>query len=322
MPLVDLCDRIIVSGRVEADEVLALRRQVFSEFTVTLQEVDLLFRIDETLAGASTEWQVFFVEAVTDWLVRQQEPSGYISTQQADWLIARIGRDGRVLRATELEVVVKALELADEAPAALSAFGLSLIARSLVETGAAITAADVGYMRRLVFAMSGPGSLSVTKEEAEALFDLNDQSRGQENDPAWTDFFKRAVANAVTASAGWSSPGRAKAMSRQAWLRAPESDPIGLVSDTMKAVGGLSPSVIREALFGDDMAEYNAHLGRRQAADEDALPVSQDEAGWLLARIGKDETFDVNERALVSFLRDLSPTIHTSLVPLIARLDA
>jgi len=322
MALAELCNRVVASGNVDANDVLALRREVFGQIAVTLEEVDLLFRIDEQVSIHSTEWHDFFVEAVTDWLVRQQEPAGYVTTEQAEWLIARIDQDSRVRRDSEIEVVLRVLELADEAPPVLSAFGLSLISRSLVASGASISAADVDAMRRLVFALSGPGSMSVTKEEADALFDLNDQTRGLANDPAWTDFFKRAVANAVTAAAGWAAPDRAKAMSREVWLEAPETSPLGLVGEVLSSVSGLTPSSIRNALFGDDLAEFNAHLERRQAADEAALSVNQDEAAWLLARIGRDEVFDVNEKALVSFLKDLSPTIHPSLAPLIARLDA
>jgi hypothetical protein len=322
MALVELCNRVVDSGKVDANDVLALRREVFGQIAVTREEVDLLFRIDEQIPTPSTEWHAFFVEALTDWLVRQQEPAGYVTVEQAEWLIARIDQDRRLRRDSEIEVVLRVLELADEAPPELSAFGLSLISRSLVASGASIAAADVDAMRRLVFALSGPGSVSVTKEEADALFDLNDQTRGLANDPAWTDFFKRAVANAVTAAAGWTAPDRAKAMSREVWLEAPEASPLGLVGQALRSVGGLTPSFIRNALFGDDMAEFNAHLERREAAARDALPVSQDEAAWLLARIGRDKEFDVNEKALVSFLRDLSPTMHPSLAPLIARLDA
>lgn len=322
MALADLCNRIVASGSVEEDDVLALRREVFSQFDVTRDEVDLLFRIDEEVASQSAEWHAFFVEAVTDWLVRQQEPTGHVTKEQAEWLISRIGRDERVQRNTELELVLKALELAEEAPAVLSVFGLSLISRSLVAKDAAISAADVNAMRRLVFSMSGPGSLSVTKEEAKALFDLNNQARGRDNDPAWTDFFKRAVGNAVTAAAGPSFSDRATVLSRQAWLGAPENDPMGLVLDTMKASGGLSLSSIRDALFGDDMAAFNADFEQRQVASQSALPVSQDEAGWLLDHIGRDGSFDENEKALIEFLRDLSPTIHPSLSPLIAQLDS
>lgn len=322
MALAELCDGIVARGVVCAEDVLALRREVFGEITVTPAEVDALFRIDEGTEKRVPEWRAFFLEAMTDWLVRQQEPSGYITQEQADWLIARIGTDGRVRDGTELELVVRALELADEAPASLSAFGLSLATRAVVENDGVISADEVQRMRRLVFALSGPGRMAVTREEAGALFDLNDATRGRDNDPSWTDFFKRAVANAVTAAAGWAPPGRDEAMRRQAWLQAPEGDPGGLLGDAAAAAGGLTFGSIRDALFGRDDAHLEARLERQAEASAQAAPVDREEARWLLDRIGRDGEFDVNERALIAFLKEIAPTTDPALRPLIDRLAA
>jgi hypothetical protein len=322
MALKEVCDGILARGVVRTDDVLALRRAVFSEITVTPCEVEALFRIDEGTEHRVPEWRAFFLEATTDWLVRQQEPSGYITQAQGDWLIARIEADRRVRNGTELELVLRAVELADEAPASLAAFGLALVTRAVVENDGVISADEVQRLRRLVFALSGPGRMAVTREEAEALFDLNDATRGRDNDPSWTDFFKRAVANAVTAAAGWAPPGRVAALQRQAWLEARDDDPAGLVGDALAQVGGLTPGRIRDALFGDDLAHENDHLARRERASADAAPVNGGEAGWLLDRIGRDGDFDVNERALVAFLAEIAPVTDPSLRPLIDRLAA
>lgn len=322
MSLADLCDGILARGVVGSDDVLALRRAVFGEITVTPDEVEALFRIDEGTEKRVSEWRAFFLEAMTDWLVRQQEPSGYITQEQADWLIARIEADGRVRNGTELELVVRALELADDAPASLSAFGLSLVTRAVVENDGIISADEVQRMRRLVFALAGPGRMAVTREEAGALFDLNDATRGRDNDPSWTDFFKRAVANAVTAAAGWNPPGRDEALRRQAWLAAPEDDPMGLVGDALSSAGGLTPARIRDALFGGDDAWQAEYVAKREREATSAAPIDRAEARWLLDRIGRDGEFDVNERALIAFLQEIAPTTDPSLQPLIDRLAA
>lgn len=330
MGLTDLCDGILARGVVGADDVLALRQAVFGEITVTPDEVEALFRIDEGTEKRVSEWRAFFLEAMTDWLVRQQEPSGYITQQQADWLIARIEADGRVRNGTELELVVRALELADEAPASLSAFGLSLVTRAVVENDGIISADEVQRMRRLVFALAGPGRMAVTREEAGALFDLNDATRGRDNDPSWTDFFMRAVANAVTASAGWAPPNREEALRRQRWLADPNdgiseayfrahgpmpSTPTGLQVWAAGAFAWAMRQPAAEALF-DERLDANAR------AASTAAPVNADEARWLLDRIGRDGEFDVNERALIAFLREIAPTTDPSLQPLIDRLAA
>jgi hypothetical protein len=256
MGLIDLSNTIVARGEVNSADILALRQAIFGEIAVTPDEVEALFVIDEGTERRVPEWRMLFLEALTDWLVRQQEPAGYVTQAQADWLIARIGADQRVRDGTELELVVRVLEMADAAPASLAVFGLALVTRSVVENDGVISAEEVERMRRLMFAPTGPGRLAISREEAAALFDLNDATRGRANDPSWTDFFKRAVANAVTAAAGWAAPGREEALRRERWLTDLED---GVGAQMMRQYGAMTledlPAMLRRGLTEPDAAE-------------------------------------------------------------------
>ncbi|WP_395944782.1 hypothetical protein [Brevundimonas sp.] len=331
MALRDVCEAIVAKREVTPADVLALRREVFGEIAVTQAEVEALFVVDEGTERQSREWREFFIEALTDWLVRQQEPLGYVTDAQADWLIARVKADGRLRDGTEVEIVVRVLELADAAPASLAAFGLSLVTRAVVENDGIVTADEVARLRRLVFAPSGPGRLAVSREEAEALFALNDATRGAANDPSWTDFFMRAVANAVTASAGWVAPDRQEALRRERWL-ADLDDGIGqgMIDRFGQMPSGLNfgnvPYLSRVIAWGlkQPRAEdvFPDRLAETTRATATSAPVDQAEARWLIDRIGRDGQFDDNERALIAFLKEIAPTTDAALRPLIEQLDA
>ncbi|RZJ31589.1 MAG: hypothetical protein EON85_03085 [Brevundimonas sp.] len=329
MGLTDLSNAIVARGEVTSADILALRQSIFGDAVVTPDEAESLFRIDEGTDRRVAEWRVLFLEALTDWLIRQQEPRGYVTEAQGDWLIARIEADKRARDGTEIELVVRVLEQADAAPAALAAFGLTLVSRSVVENDGVISATEVERMRRLMFAPSGPGRLSISREEAEVLFDLNDATRGAANDPSWTDFFMRAVANAVTAAAGWAPPGREEALRRERWLADPDA---GIASGIIKEIGEVgarnigwhTPALLIRGLFEPDAADAlskEREDGRAHAMDT-AAPVNAEEARWLIDRIGRDGQFDDNERALIGFLRDLAPQTDPALQPLIDRLAA
>lgn len=329
MGLIELGDDIIARGEVTSADILALRQTIFSDVTVTREEAETLFRIDEGTERRVAEWRVLFLEALTDWLIRQQEPRGYVTDAQADWLIARIEADKRARDGTEIELVVRVLEQADSAPASLSAFGLNLVSRSVVENDGVISASEVERMRRLMFAPSGPGRLAISREEAEVLFDLNDATRGAANDPSWTDFFMRAVANAVTAAAGWTPPGREEALRRERWLADPEA---GIASGILKEFGEVgvrnigwhTPALLIRGLFEPDAADalFREREQGQARAMATAAPVNAEEARWLIDRIGRDGEFDANERALIGFLKDLAPQTDPALQPLIDRLAA
>jgi len=57
MGLKALCEDIVAKGEVGPEDVLALRREVFGEITVTQNEVEALFVIDEGAQRQSKEWR-------------------------------------------------------------------------------------------------------------------------------------------------------------------------------------------------------------------------------------------------------------------------
>ena len=83
-------------SRIAAEDVAMLRHEVFGDGVVTRGEAEALFALDATAKDKCQEWPPFFVEAVTDYIVHQEKPSGYISQDNADWLIRTISRDGMV----------------------------------------------------------------------------------------------------------------------------------------------------------------------------------------------------------------------------------
>src|SRR3990170_6238957 len=94
-----------------AEDALAVRRVVFGgDGEVTPDEAEALVAINEAADKKSPEWRQLFVEALTEFVVRQQQPSGYVDEANAGWLIAAVSHDGRVRRDSELEAIVHILE--------------------------------------------------------------------------------------------------------------------------------------------------------------------------------------------------------------------
>jgi len=83
MPTSALFAGLKSSRKVTAEDVLALRRVIYADGGISLAEIDLLFEVNEALSADCQEWRWFFIEAVTDHLVDQVEPIGYISEDNA-----------------------------------------------------------------------------------------------------------------------------------------------------------------------------------------------------------------------------------------------
>jgi hypothetical protein len=224
---------ILASGRITADDVLKLRHRVFWKGVVTAQDAEMAFLLNDKL-GQKTDasWPLFFVEALTDYLVNQAEPQGYVSEANADWLIARISHSGRVDTATELELLVKVLERSKQSPVKLVTFALQQVKKGVVEgegylgqmhkiEPGVVSGPEVELVRRILYAFGGDGNIAITQQEAEVLFDINDSTSQAKNDPAWSDLFVKALANFLMASSGYQVPTRQEALRREAWLDAP-----------------------------------------------------------------------------------------------------
>ncbi len=323
----DIVAAVRASKRITAEHVQALRRTLYDDGVVESGEVEALFTLDEAATDHDPGWCMLFTEAVTDWLVEQQSPQGYISEANADWLLARIAHDGSVKTATELELLVKVLEKAKSSPDRLAAFALAQVKKAVVDGegplagGGALEPGRVGrgeaeLVRRILYAFGGDGNVAVTRAEAEFLFDINDATADAENDPVWSELFVKAIANFMMAASSYAVPSRQEALRREEWLDAPS----GGVADVFArmAAGGL-----RGFLQGYREPGADAAWAERNAASEAAArrseAVTADEADWLARRIGRDGALTANEKALLRFIRDESPAVHPSLQSLIAK---
>ncbi|MCV0424074.1 MAG: hypothetical protein K5905_01245 [Roseibium sp.] len=315
----------ISSGTVNEDDVITLRRYIYGDMAVSLDEGAALFKLNNADLTFADTWYELFPEAIGDILVHQAKPEGYVSDDNSDWLIGQISVDGHVCTRTELNAVLHVLEKARQAPAGLEQFALRAVAESVISgegatrTGAelrpgVISEAEVELLRRVLYAGAGCGGIAISKSEAEILFDLNDATLEAENDPAWSELFAKAIANYLMAMSGFAPPARDVALARENWLEQPGGFEGGLGGFFSKMFSG-GVGGIRDAYAdrSDPVSERGAAMRAEIAVNE---VVTEDEATWLVNRIGRDGVLHENEKALLRFIQEESPNIHPALRPL------
>lgn len=308
------------SGRISGDDVLSIRRIIYPDGHIGTDEAEWLFALNAACKDQDREWHVLFVEALTDYVVNQMAPAGYVSPENAQWLMARIDHDGHVDSATELELIVNIIDKAVSCPLALSAYGLAQVKHAVL-TGEGplrwgkhlapgrVTAGDVDLLRRVLYAMGGQQHVAITREEASVLFEINDATDGEANDPAFHDLFVKAIANHIMFASGYAVPAREEALRREQWL-----------NDTSVNVGGFFARMASglKDVIGLYTAPDDDGGGRVDAmASAMAERVSEDEAHWLADRINRNGRITGPEAALLAFIRDESPDIHPALKPLL-----
>src|SRR5690606_17005255 len=159
---------------------------------------------NETCEHQDATWKTFYVEVLTDYLVNQVEPEGYLTAADAQRLIERIAPAGRIARKSNLDLVVNVREVARWPPVSLVRCALDQVRSAVVHgdgplrTGSGglkgtLRESEVELVRRILYAFAGEGHLAITRPEAEILFDMNDAiAEGEANAP-WSDLYVKAV---------------------------------------------------------------------------------------------------------------------------------
>lgn len=106
-------------NRLTDDQFLELRRTIFQDSKVCMEEADLIFAVDTNIEELPEGWNEFFVGALTDFLIRQTLPIGYVDPIHSSWLMERIEQDDHLAPATELELLLNILRLAEDVPDSL-----------------------------------------------------------------------------------------------------------------------------------------------------------------------------------------------------------
>jgi hypothetical protein len=322
----DTVKEILARGVITAEDVRKLRYSVFWKGVVTPDDAEMVFALNDRLEkNAHPSWKPFFVEALTDYIVMQAEPSGYISDENADWLIARIGRSGQVDTECQLELLVKVLERAKLSPVKLVTFALEQVKWGVIRTQGyvgvchqnepgVVDKAETELVRRILFAYGGDGNISITRQEAGILFDINDATDETKNDPAWSDLFVKALANFLLATFGYQVPTRQEALHREAWLDEPTAG-VGAFMGQM-LTGSLN--AVWEAFTHGSLDDKPRHVNESSGLKISDVPLSTvEDARWLADRIQRDHLMRANEKALINFLKEKQAFVHPQLAPVL-----
>lgn len=308
----DLAEQAAADGAISAEEILALRRGGWADGKIRPEEAEAIFVINDQLAETTPEWSDFFVEALGEFIVNTLEPKGYVSDEQADWLMSKIDHDGRIESLTELELLVRLFEKAHSTPQSLRDYALEQIERAVLtgdgptrcggslEKGN-VTEAEAKLMRRIIFSSGSERPAAVSRKEAELLYRIKDAALGADNAPEWKRLFVQGVGNYLMGFASH-TPLSAE--------RAAELE--GFMNDRRNSIGGFFGRMGKSTLNENFYATVGEVFGKKQKgpdlesqADE-ARAVDMNEQTWLEDMLDNNGQIDAYDQALLVFLKEES----------------
>jgi hypothetical protein len=316
----------------DSGTIPGLRRAIYSKEKVTRDDLLELLKVGRGAAAEqSGDYSDLLSEVATDLLVRQADPAGYISAGDAAWLMAQLADGGGLSCRAEFAMLVDVLRFAVSAPPALTAFGVREVEKAILSgrrtaTGEAdhaagiVTKEDVAALHSLVFAATEGSSLHVTRESAEALFDIAHATAAAANDPGFDDMFAKSVGNYLMGVAfHWTAPA-AEVRERQQWADRPAS--FGDFFSTLekgltKSFGKLSTATKRvddidEGVFGQENAADAAEI-------QSAGAIDAAEADWVAAHLTREGPLSQAEKSLLAFLAREAASMPPALRALIEK---
>jgi hypothetical protein len=308
-------------------DVAALRRVFTQKPSLKAADVEALFHIQDACPVQDPVWALFFIDTVTDYLVRELEPSGYLTHAQGAWLIARISVDRRVRTKTEFDLLVNVLDKSRWAPASLASFALAQV-RDAVLTGTGplrvgsvlksgrITPAEVAGVRSILCAYGAEGTMAITRGEVEVLFAINDAvcSAGASHpadDSGWSELFVRAIAGTVMAASGYAVPSREEMLQHEPQGRATAALPGS--ESTPGAYGQLPIGMLGSYRTQSPEERALARLERQRVEIITGEPVREVDAQWLAERLGNGQQLGRNEHVLLAALKHAGTTLAPAL---------
>ncbi|WP_105382326.1 hypothetical protein [Neorhizobium alkalisoli] len=191
-------------GRIDADDILMLRRYAFPEGIGSFDDALTLLALNEECREHGPEWASYFVESLTMFLVRDCAPRGIVDEVKAGWLMRTITTDCAVRSPVELELLLHVMEVAPEVPESLSAFALDQVRLALqVDARGAyhairpaspgIAVHDLAYIWRVLRSALDRGRLMLSPLETVVLREIDALADASAHHPAWREMIEAIV---------------------------------------------------------------------------------------------------------------------------------
>lgn len=93
-----LKNELLADGIIDAMEVKELRAALFADGVIEADEAEFLFEINNAVSGNQNHpsWSDLFIEAISSYLLDDENSHGEIDADEAAWLFEKINGDGMI----------------------------------------------------------------------------------------------------------------------------------------------------------------------------------------------------------------------------------
>ena len=96
--LEQLKKELLADGIIDAAEVNELKEILYADGVIDTEEAEFLFEINDDVSGKENDpsWETLFIDAITSYLLEDENSPGEIDEDESNWLHEKIKGDGQI----------------------------------------------------------------------------------------------------------------------------------------------------------------------------------------------------------------------------------
>lgn len=96
--LKELKKSILADGVIDEHEVKQLREVLYADGKIDKEEAEFIFELNDAVSGKNNHpsWDMLFVDAITSFLLEDEDSPGVVDDDEAKWLLDKILGDGKL----------------------------------------------------------------------------------------------------------------------------------------------------------------------------------------------------------------------------------
>lgn len=202
-------------GSIKDSDVTRLRKAFLEDSTITADDAVGLLSLNDSCPVHDPAWPPCLVELLTDYIVDQVEPFGYLNADKSRWLRERLAPTGKIEGNVKLDLLTSAIARSRWVPQSIAAFALDQVRRAVLDGTGPLRAGrtpeapyvvaehDVAALRKILTACEGDGTTALSQAELEVLLAIDRVSAYSDNHPAWRELMVPVLAACMMTGSGY-----------------------------------------------------------------------------------------------------------------------
>lgn len=212
-------DAVATLPHISAVDVVRMRDALMFEGPISEHDARILMAIEASDVPKHVSWKGYFLDALLEYALHSAAPDGYLTADNADWLLREAAPVGRIQTANMFELLSCLLSSARWAPNRLASALLDEVYCAIASGDGPLrmdrdtppgvmTERDVEIVRRILYASGLSIPRAIDKAEAAGILAIDAACAQAPLLTTWADLFCKAMYDAAMSASGHAGPSR------------------------------------------------------------------------------------------------------------------